>query len=255
MGRIDANGTVFKRFITACLTVAALVGQHVAAQDPRLPIGLNTMWVNYYGPELMFNDLATTLGGGTGVDAMGNYGTPGTEWMTRDEGDWEWNTQRQGAFEYDADGYPLEVPGTVNDGGQSISVTVHAIFNNSYPAGTYLVLYQGEGDISVHDARGAGIYEIDNQPGRVSFHLSGNNLEAIETGGDCNFGNLEITNSAHIHNKDIDNHCKRHNRQIRRYLGNILDTLNTDKCRRQPPQYTYNNKRQGFRAGLRTSGL
>ncbi|MBD3242911.1 MAG: hypothetical protein GF331_20125 [Chitinivibrionales bacterium] len=50
--------------LLACAMAAAVFVGRVDGQEPRLPIGLNTMWVNYYGPMLMFNDVATTLGAG-----------------------------------------------------------------------------------------------------------------------------------------------------------------------------------------------
>lgn len=172
--------------ILLMMCIFSVRGNASSADDPQLPIGLNLMWINYYGPELMFNDLATTLGG----------------WLTRDAGSYEWNTNRQDAFEWDENGYPLEVPVTVDE----TEVHVHAIFSNTYPAGNYVVLYDGEGEVHVTDPRNAGIEEISREPGRIVVYLSGNNFEAIEQKGSVNFGDLEIRSSTrdnHVRNLHI----------------------------------------------------
>lgn len=211
----------------ASLSALVLVSAAIA-QTPQLPIGLNLMWINYYDPELMFTDLATTLGGGTGADAQGNYGEPGMEWMTRTEGDYEWNTERQGELEYDTNGYPLELP--VN------GAYVHAIFSNVYPAGNYVVLYDGEGDVNVRDPRSGGIHEISNEPGRILFYLSGTGRADIVNGeGEVDFADLEISRSVrgnHVRNIHIVPESLEHTYQDSLFFGLYLDGLKPFHCLR-----------------------
>ncbi|MDM8524527.1 hypothetical protein QUF80_14250 [Desulfococcaceae bacterium HSG8] len=175
----------FNSLLIMGILILGILPANRASAQTRLAVGMNLTWVNYYGDELMFTDLAKTLGGGgTGYDGPKTGG-----WMTKDIGKWDWDTGKIGQIPLDSNGYPLELPYNGS--------YVHAIFSNNYPEGAYLVLYDGEGELAVTEQRGGGTYEIENKPGRIMFHLGGKKEEKTT------FNGLEIRSSEkgnHIRN-------------------------------------------------------
>ncbi len=129
------------------------------AQEPdpcALRLGTNLASPSDYGAEWAF------------VDIMRNART----WISHnsgwvDGGENAWDTGLLAHAEFDADGYPLEVPFTA--AGAETTQVVRTVWANTgtLPAGTYTVLYDGEGRLDVWgDATPA-----TREPGRLTFDL------------------------------------------------------------------------------------
>jgi hypothetical protein len=106
---------------------------HALAQsNPASPLGTNLSGVSYYTSEQPFLNIFKTGGG----------------WYTQVRGG-VWDTGEENLLNLDANGYPICVCGI---GGQTVTfnqVSVLLLRNiGTYPAGQYVVLYDGEGTIS-----------------------------------------------------------------------------------------------------------
>lgn len=101
------------------------------SQVPKLPIGMNLAGIADYSPGFPFRNLM--------------WGA--RPWMTHNaDGSGEWDTSRQGAFVFDDDGYPLEVP--VKISGVAQPQSVFTILPNVCKPGKYALLYDGDGDFA-----------------------------------------------------------------------------------------------------------
>ncbi len=110
----------------------ASLAMPVARDDsfPKLPIGMNLAGIADWEPGFPFKNLF--LGA--------------RPWLTRNlSGDGPHDTKAQASFEYDEDGYPLEVP--VVAVGLSELQTVFTYVPNVMKPGRYVLLYDGEGEI------------------------------------------------------------------------------------------------------------
>ncbi len=104
----------------------------------KLKIGTNLSGISDWMTEMPF------------VDMMHHART----WGTRNKSSWidgavnEWNTELQNLIEYDENGYPLELPFYAEDIGLEDSQAVFACWANleAWSAGTYILLYEGEGE-------------------------------------------------------------------------------------------------------------
>lgn len=127
---------------------------------PKLPIGMNLAAIADWEPGFPFKNLF--LGA--------------RPWITRNlsEGG-PHNTSAQDAFQYDADGYPLQVP--VASAAYAEPQIVFTYVPNVRKPGRYVLLYDGEGQIE-----GLGSTKlVGRQPGRLIFHMAHvrGQLEAI----------------------------------------------------------------------------
>jgi len=109
---------------------------------PKLPIGMNLPSLNYWTTSFIFTDVMTTASPWLSFNATGSS---------------PWNTELVDRIEFDSNGYPLEIPAAVS--GQAAQA-VRFLFNNFYPAGRYVLLYDGEGDMN------SGSF-VSEQPGRI----------------------------------------------------------------------------------------
>ena len=134
----------------------------VARDDsfPKLPIGMNLAGIADWEPGFPFKNLF--LGA--------------RPWITRNlSGGGPHNTGTQDAFQYDDDGYPLQIP--VAAPGHAQPQAVFTYVPNVRKAGRYVLLYDGEGQIE-----GIGPTKlIGRQPGRLTFYMAHGRgqLEAI----------------------------------------------------------------------------
>lgn len=97
---------------------------------PKLPIGMNLAEVVDWEPGFPFRNLF--LGA--------------RPWVTRNESlKGPHDTHTQSAFQYDDDGYPLQVP--VSSPGEMEPQIVFTYVPNKRPPGNYILLYDGEGEI------------------------------------------------------------------------------------------------------------
>lgn len=118
---------------------------------PKLPIGINLAGIADYEPGFPFRNLF--LGA--------------RPWLTRNlSGRGPHNTNSQEYFEYDSDGYPLEVPAiAVNEPEPQ---TVFTYLPNTAQPGRYVLLYDGEGEIGGL----ASTKVLSKRPGRVVLHMA-----------------------------------------------------------------------------------
>lgn len=127
---------------------------------PKLPIGMNLAGIADWEPGFPFRNLF--LGA--------------RPWATRSlSGSGPNNTQSQAAFEFDDDGYPLQVP--VVAPGIAEPQTVFTYLPNCRKPGNYTLLYDGEGEIEGLSSTTV----ISRKPGRLRLRMAHNpdNYEAI----------------------------------------------------------------------------
>ena len=101
---------------------------------PKMPIGMNLPSNNYYTTGIIFKDVMKT------ASKMITFNS---------EGDSPWNTELLEKIACDENGYPLEIPAKVTGASPQ---RVRFLFNNNYPAGRYLLSYDGEGELVVQAA-------------------------------------------------------------------------------------------------------
>jgi hypothetical protein len=127
---------------------------------PKLPIGMNLAGIADWEPGFPFRNLM--------------WGA--RPWLTRNlDGSGPHDTKTQAAFQFDSDGYPLQVP--VAAPGIAQPQTIFTYLPNVRKPGNYVLLYDGDGEISGL----ASTRLISKKPGRLVFnmtHLSGK-YEAI----------------------------------------------------------------------------
>ena len=119
---------------------------------PKLPIGMNLSGVSDYDPGFPFRNLML----GARI------------WQTRNEfGPGPWNTEQAEFFEYDADGYPLEVP-LQTPGGKGYPQQVFTLLPNMLTPGRYVLYYDGEGSFTAF----MGTRIVTEEKGRVVLQMS-----------------------------------------------------------------------------------
>lgn len=117
---------------------------------PKIPIGMNLSGISDWDPGFPFKNLF--------------WGA--RPWMTENgSGKGPWNTGSIAKFEFDPDGYPLEAPIIVPEKGEK--QVPFTLIPNVRPPGTYVLLYEGEGEIV--GKLGAKVLSV--QPGRVVLEL------------------------------------------------------------------------------------
>lgn len=120
---------------------------------PKLPIGMNLAGIADWEPGFPFKNLF--LGA--------------RPWLTRNlSGSGAHDTKTQSAFQYDDDGYPLQVPVTAP--GAAEPQTVFTYVPNVRKPGRYVLLYDGEGEIDGL----AATKVISRKPGRLMLLMAHN---------------------------------------------------------------------------------
>ena len=118
---------------------------------PKLPIGMNLAGITDWEPGFPFHNLF--LGA--------------RSWETRNlDGSGPHSTNTQSSFQYDKDGYPLQVP--VASPGNQEPQTVFTYLPNSRKSGTYILLHEGEGEFEGL----ASTKILWSKPGRIKFRMS-----------------------------------------------------------------------------------
>lgn len=118
---------------------------------PKLPIGMNLSGIADWEPGFPFRNLF--LGARPWISKNQSLAGPH-------------NTNVQAAFQYDEDGYPLQVPTAVP--GQAEPQILFTYVPNSRPPGNYVLLYDGEGEIG--GLFGAGRI-LSQKKGRVKLWM------------------------------------------------------------------------------------
>lgn len=124
---------------------------------PKLPIGMNLAGIADWEPGFPFRNLF--LGA--------------RQWISKNQSiTGPHDTKAESAFQYDADGYPLQVPVAVP--GQAEPQILFTYVPNSRPPGNYVLLYDGEGEIG--GLFGAGRI-LSQKKGRVKLWMEQNGKE------------------------------------------------------------------------------
>lgn len=119
---------------------------------PRLPIGMNLAGIADWETGFPFRNLM--------------WGA--RKWMSRNAfGGGPWNTEQAPYFEYDQDGYPLEVPLTT-PGSAGVPQHLFTIVPNVRTAGRYVLLYDGEGSFDAS----LGTRIISQRPGKIVLQMT-----------------------------------------------------------------------------------
>ena len=118
---------------------------------PKLPIGMNLAGIADWEPGFPFKNLF--LGA--------------RPWTTRNlSGTGPHNTKAQAAFEFDDDGYPLQVP--VAYPGAAEPQAIFTYLPNCRKPGRYVLLYDGDGEIDGLDSTKV----ISRKPGRLILRMA-----------------------------------------------------------------------------------
>ena len=162
--------------VLAVLISASLIARNAQAETSsnyQSAVGINLQAVTYYSSEIPFLNIFK-MGGG---------------WITQANG--QWDTHEEKYLNLDPNGYPISLTALDEPGSQafnSVSVlllsSLPATANGYYPAGQYVVLYDGQGTLSYSlDAK-----LVSSSPGRDVINVtpsSGGMLVQI-TGTDPN---------------------------------------------------------------------
>lgn len=147
-GLVGVGAAGFLNFSGISSQVSAIPRSEVF---PRLPIGINLNGIADWEPGFPFRNLF--LGA--------------RSWETRNlDGSGPHSTNTQSSFQYDDDGYPLQVP--VTSLGNSLPQTVFTYLPNSRKTGTYILLYEGEGEFEGL----ASTRILWSKPGRIKLRMS-----------------------------------------------------------------------------------
>jgi len=131
----------------ACASVASLIpltSVAASAANANSPLGINLNGVTYYSSEQPFLNVFKT----TSVTQANPHG-----WVTHSKTSWD--TKEEAYLNLDANGYPISLT-AVNEPSAQLFSSVGALVlrnmpqtaNGRYPAGQYVVLYDGEGTMN-----------------------------------------------------------------------------------------------------------
>lgn len=125
-------------FALSCLTAFYLLASVATPRNSslnnaglptqRMSIGMNLSEVNYYNPSIPFTDAIKCS----------------SEMITSPHGTWDWDSGKIALIPRDSNGWPLQIPYNVDGVQQDVKFLV-----NSFYAGKYVILYDGDGDITV----------------------------------------------------------------------------------------------------------
>ena len=153
---------MFKYLLTLFICSLAMVSQ------AKIPMGMNIDAVNYYSTSVPFNDLMMTA----------------SKMISYPHGTYEWDSGKMNQIPVDTNGWPLELPFSIDGTGQD----VRFLINNSI-VGEYAVLYDGVGTIE---------YIGDSQVVDGVLHIT------LTGGGELHWINItQSTQGNHIRNMRI----------------------------------------------------
>ncbi|MBK9013034.1 MAG: PKD domain-containing protein [Saprospiraceae bacterium] len=79
-----------------------------------------------------------------------------------------WDNGNLALIQFDDDGYPTQIPQQANGVPNKLRYVISSNGANLPPGETYVLLYDGEGDLTV----GGGVTETSNAPGRIQFDVN-----------------------------------------------------------------------------------
>ena len=109
-----------------------------SAFNSNSPLGTNLIRISDYSPDMVF------------LDAF----KASRPWITRDNSTWTWDTGEEEYLDLDDQGWVRSLPGPESSLNFDAAATLILYsLDGHYPAGQYVVLYEGEGTIAYgHDA-------------------------------------------------------------------------------------------------------
>jgi hypothetical protein len=138
-------------FVTRDSAAPAIGADDQRSAFPTLPIGMNLAGIADWEPGFPFRNLF--------------WGA--RPWITRNfDGSGPHNTNKLAAFAFDGDGYPMQVP--VSAAGVEQPQTVFTYLPNCRTRGTYVLLYDGEGDIEGLSSTRV----LSKKPGRILLQMA-----------------------------------------------------------------------------------
>jgi hypothetical protein len=154
-----------RALVPAAVTVILVIGVWVqstpaaTSRNPQSPLGINLSVISYWSSELPFLDLMHMS----------------KQWITHTNSNDPWDTNEEQYLDLDADGWPKTLT-AVNDPKpqQFTSVGVVLLFhlsgttNGYYPAGRYVVLYDGQGTLTY----GFDADVVSRSPGRDVINVA-----------------------------------------------------------------------------------
>jgi O-antigen ligase len=158
VSRLLTSGLIVLVNLTLGLSVSSSARAATAA-NAQSPLGINLNGVSYYSPEQPFLNIFKTSGA----------------WITHSNT--QWNTGEEQYLQLDASGYPTTLTASSADpNSPQVFTSVGVLLNGSlpstpngrYPAGQYVVLYDGEGTLTLgFDAR-----LVSSSPGRYVINVA-----------------------------------------------------------------------------------
>jgi hypothetical protein len=130
------------------------VEAHPPSDTCRMKLGMNLFNLSYTDVQQPFVDLMKSC------DTWRSQDTAGISVSTF--------TSSIGSIAVDADGYPLQLPITVSGQPQAVVTRMVSGINGYYPAGNYLVLYDGTGTFRF---AGSSVSVVSNIPGRIELRI------------------------------------------------------------------------------------
>lgn len=139
-----------------------------APTKPKLPVGMNLAGISDYTPGYPFKNLM--------------WGA--RPWMTKNaDGQGPYNTEMAERIPLDKNGYPLELP--FQPAGADQKQTVFTIIPNVTEPGQYVVLYDGEGEVTTS----MGSKSVESAPGRLV-------IQTADKSGEGSYDGIAIKSSA-----------------------------------------------------------
>jgi hypothetical protein len=146
------------KLLFVCIVLFCFSTNILAQEIPQLPIGMNVGANNYYSQCVVYNDVMKTA----------------SPWISFNvENDTIWDTGLADSIPLDSCGYPVVLPyAPLGEEPQG----VRTLINNNY-LGTYILLFDGEGEITIHNAEheqlGPNKYsiELNGYGGHVWIHI------------------------------------------------------------------------------------
>ncbi|NQZ06327.1 MAG: hypothetical protein HRT35_04115 [Algicola sp.] len=154
---------ILKRLSQTALKTAAVIGglclstslMAAPSVNEKSAIGINLTGINYWSTQWMLIDVMRQASNGSGE-----------LWATTKGG--VFNTGHQSALDLDTNGWPKSLPSGSAADFDSVSTIIY-LDNTAYPVGEYVVLYEGEGQLSY---TGATLLPEKSTPGRDVLQLN-----------------------------------------------------------------------------------
>jgi hypothetical protein len=146
------NHVLLKFFVvfSLCFNVAA----HADTANSDSALGINLTGISYWSSQWMLVDIMKQASNGSGQ-----------LWATTNADTYKFDTKDQALLDLDEQGWPRSLPNRTNPNFHYVTTILYQD-NQHYPIGDYVVLYDGEGELTF---RGGNI--VESQPGRIVLRM------------------------------------------------------------------------------------